>query len=143
MGWTTATSSCRCICKRLWLHDLEADRLRNLKAVSLTLSSRRTALVGRNGQGKTGLLEAVYLLSTGRSFRTRRNDDLVHWDGGPLRISGTVESRLGKETLGLIIDQGERGLLKLPADWLVRRRHNPFYDYLEQRVLEWVGKASR
>ncbi len=70
-----------------------------------------TALVGRNGQGKTSLLEAVYLLSTGRSFQTRRNEDLVHWDGGPMRLSGTVEGRLGKQTLGLVLDNGERKLL--------------------------------
>jgi DNA replication and repair protein RecF len=102
----------------LWLLDLEADRLRNLKAVSLTLSSRMTALVGRNGQGKTSLLEAVYLLSTGRSFRTRRNEDLVHWDGGPLRLSGTVEGRLGKQTMGLVFNDGERKLLlnQAPVD---------------------------
>ena len=93
------------------LCDLEADRLRNLKAVSLALSSRMTALVGRNGQGKTSLLEAVYLLSTGRSFRTRRNDELIHWDGGPMRLSGTVEGRLGKQTLGLVLDGSERTLL--------------------------------
>ena len=70
-----------------------------------------TALVGRNGQGKTSLLEAVYLLSTGRSFQTRRNEDLINWDGGPLRISGTVEGRLGKQKLGLVMDNGERKLL--------------------------------
>ena len=34
--------------------------------------------------------------------------------------------------------QGERGLMKIPSDWLLRLRHNPFYDYLEQRVVEWV-----
>ena len=95
----------------MWLLELEADRLRNLKAVGLSLSSRMTALVGRNGQGKTSLLEAVYLLSTGRSFRTRRNDELIHWDGGPLRLSGIVEGRLGKQTLGLVLDKGERTLL--------------------------------
>ena len=70
-----------------------------------------TALVGRNGQGKTSVLEAIYLLSTGRSFRTRRSEDLIHWNGGPLRISGTVEGRLGKQTLGLVLDDGERRLL--------------------------------
>jgi DNA replication and repair protein RecF len=95
----------------LWLLELEADRLRNLKAVSLGLSSRMTALVGRNGQGKTSLLEAVYLLSTGRSFQTRRSEDLIHWDGGPLRISGTVESRLGSQKLGMVMDGAERKLL--------------------------------
>jgi DNA replication and repair protein RecF len=70
-----------------------------------------TALVGRNGQGKTSLLEAVYLLSTGRSFRTRRNEELVHWEGGPLRLSGTVEGRLGRQRIGLVLDQGDRRLL--------------------------------
>jgi hypothetical protein len=44
--------------------------------------------------------------------------------------------------LGQMSLQGERGLLKLPADWLLRLRHNPFYDYLEQRVLEWVTDTA-
>ena len=34
--------------------------------------------------------------------------------------------------------QGERGLLKIPYSFLVRIRYNPFYDYLEGRVLEWL-----
>ncbi|MDJ0861526.1 MAG: alpha/beta fold hydrolase [Gammaproteobacteria bacterium] len=44
--------------------------------------------------------------------------------------------------LGQIEIQGERGLLKLPADWLLRLRHNPFYGFLEARAIEWV-KASK
>jgi DNA replication and repair protein RecF len=95
----------------LWLVELQADRLRNLRAVSLSLSSRMTALVGRNGQGKTSLLEAVYLLSTGRSFRTRRQDDLISWEGGPARLDGNVEGRLGRQRLGLVIDGADRRLL--------------------------------
>ena len=34
--------------------------------------------------------------------------------------------------------QGERGLLKIPADWLLRMRYNPFYTFLERRSLAWV-----
>ena len=40
--------------------------------------------------------------------------------------------------LGQIPIQGERGLLLFPADWLLRLRHNPFYDYLETRTLQWL-----
>ncbi|MCU0586480.1 MAG: hypothetical protein MUC46_10560, partial [Desulfobacterales bacterium] len=40
--------------------------------------------------------------------------------------------------LGEMAIQGERGLLTLPLDWLLRLRYNPFYDYLETRVLAWV-----
>jgi len=41
--------------------------------------------------------------------------------------------------LGHLDVRGERNLLRFPADWLMRLRHNPFYDYQETRVLEWLG----
>ena len=41
--------------------------------------------------------------------------------------------------LGQMGLQGERGLLTISADWQFRLRYNPFYDYIEQRSLEWVG----
>ena len=44
----------------------------------------------------------------------------------------------GALQLGQLGIQGERGLLKFSSDWLLRLRHNPFYDLLEARVLEWV-----
>ncbi len=49
--------------------------------------------------------------------------------------------------LGQMAIQGERGLMKISPDWLLRLRYNPFYDYLERRVLEWVtdtrGRTAR
>ncbi|MBK1618915.1 hypothetical protein CKO42_10825 [Lamprobacter modestohalophilus] len=44
--------------------------------------------------------------------------------------------------LGQLAVRGERGVLKVPAQWLLRLRHNPFYDYQEQRVLDWIDDAS-
>src|SRR5208337_1874765 len=46
---------------------------RNLKDRELSLGAREIFLVGRNGQGKTNLLEAVHLLSVGSSFREKRS----------------------------------------------------------------------
>ena len=51
----------------------------------------------------------------------------------------------GKEDiifLGQMAIQGERGLLKIPSDFLIRLRYNPFYAFLEARVLEWLDGAS-
>jgi alpha-beta hydrolase superfamily lysophospholipase len=45
--------------------------------------------------------------------------------------------------LGQMAFKGERGLLQFPADWLLRLRHNPFYAYLELRVLAWIDDATR
>lgn len=95
----------------MWLSDLEADRLRNLKAVSVGLPAGLTVVAGRNGQGKTSLLEAIYLLGTGRSFRSRRNDELIAWEGGPLRVAGKLSSRVGRSRLTVVLDGAARGLL--------------------------------
>ncbi len=48
--------------------------------------------------------------------------------------------------LGDLAIKGERGLLKIPENWLLRMRYNPFYTYLESRVINWLedaGKPSR
>ena len=44
--------------------------------------------------------------------------------------------------LGQQAFQGERGILKIPGDFLLRLRHNPFYDYLESRVLNWLENPA-
>jgi alpha-beta hydrolase superfamily lysophospholipase len=44
--------------------------------------------------------------------------------------------------LGQMAIQGERGTLQLSSDWLLRLRHNPFYDYLERRALAWIDSAG-
>lgn len=44
--------------------------------------------------------------------------------------------------LGHVAIQGERGLLTFSSDWLIRLRHNPFFDYQEQRVSAWIEEAA-
>jgi DNA replication and repair protein RecF len=95
----------------MWLRKIEADRLRNLRAVNVDLPAGLTLVTGRNGQGKTGVLEAIYLLGTGRSFRTRKNDELISWAGGPLRVAGAVEGRRGRTRLTVVMEREERRLL--------------------------------
>jgi alpha-beta hydrolase superfamily lysophospholipase len=44
--------------------------------------------------------------------------------------------------LGRMAIQGERDLLKIPYSFLVRLRYNPFYAFLETRVLQWFAKGN-
>jgi alpha-beta hydrolase superfamily lysophospholipase len=44
--------------------------------------------------------------------------------------------------LGQIALQGERGLLTISPNWMIRLRYNPFYDYLEQRTLDWINHSN-
>lgn len=44
--------------------------------------------------------------------------------------------------LGDLAIKGERGILKIPGEWLLRLRYNPFYPYMQTRVLQWLDGAS-
>lgn len=50
------------------IQQLNIHKLRNLGQAELTLA-RCNLIIGANGSGKTSLLEAVFLLSRGKSFR--------------------------------------------------------------------------
>ena len=66
-------------------------------------------LVGRNGQGKTSLLEALYVLLTGRSFRTAKLVDCLGWDaGGRATVAGELAagSRARDVRLELLAREG-------------------------------------
>jgi alpha-beta hydrolase superfamily lysophospholipase len=44
--------------------------------------------------------------------------------------------------LGELALRGERGLSALPAEWVLRMRYNPFYEVVEDGVLDWVNAAN-
>jgi len=50
-----------------------------------------TIIYGPNGHGKTNLLEAIYVLSLGKSFKSIVHDDLLKWEMDFLRVVGEVE----------------------------------------------------
>ena len=56
---------------------LRAYKFRNFDEITVELAAPQVFLVGENGQGKTNFLEALYLLSYGSSFRTRKDSELV------------------------------------------------------------------
>lgn len=59
------------------LKSLQIQNLRNIKSVRLDLHPKLNLVSGPNGSGKTSFLEAIYLLSTGHSFRTREITPLI------------------------------------------------------------------
>ena len=83
---------------------LQLQDFRNLAEVTLSPSPRLTVLLGQNGQGKTNLLEAVYLLTTLRPLRAARLAELVRFGQprasvGATVTRGSVERRLSVEVL--------------------------------------------
>ena len=74
------------------LTSITIENYRNIATAELYPGREMTVLYGRNGQGKTNLLEAVYLLGTGRPFRTAKVPDLIKQDTTSATIRGKLET---------------------------------------------------
>ncbi|MEE4297238.1 MAG: DNA replication/repair protein RecF [Wenzhouxiangella sp.] len=68
------------------LAQLTIEGVRNLAPVTLRPSSNLNWFQGENGAGKTSVLEAVYLLARGRSFRSHRIGSVIQHNQNQLRV---------------------------------------------------------
>ena len=59
------------------LAELRIQNLRCVESAQLNFSPELNLIAGANGAGKTSILEAIFLLGRGRSFRTRSSERLI------------------------------------------------------------------
>jgi DNA replication and repair protein RecF len=90
------------------LRRVQVTDFRCLHQVDLEFDPQFTLISGPNASGKTSLLEAIYVLGRGRSFRTRQLSPLVRTGARRMMIVGETESGNRRVTLG--VEGTEEGL---------------------------------
>lgn len=90
------------------LDRLSLRNFRNYENLESTFSPGVNLIVGDNAQGKTNLLEAVFYLSTGRSFRTRREMELILFHREFADLEGTVTDQARRQNLRAILFAGRK-----------------------------------
>lgn len=66
---------------------IEAENYRNIKKMELIPSPGVNIIYGDNGQGKTNLIEAIWLFTGARSFRSAKENDLICFGENALKLS--------------------------------------------------------
>ena len=90
------------------LFSLEQCNFRNLKEFSLEFSSGITIVSGKNGQGKSNLLEAIHIICQGFSFRTKTLQEAINWNAD----SFVLRAKTGKNEAAIQADSsGVKGKL--------------------------------
>lgn len=74
------------------LSRLEVTQFRNLEPAAVDLSGKAVGVFGDNGSGKTSLLEAIYCLGTGRSFRVGQPSAMIQHGKESLLVRGQLSS---------------------------------------------------
>jgi len=94
------------------IESLTLYQFRNLSDQTISFSPRLNVITGRNGQGKTNLVEAIHLLSAARSFRTSSNSELWRWNSKQCSVFADVQAERNEESdrysLGMLLDDGAK-----------------------------------
>lgn len=76
---------------------LSTHSFRNLKNTSLEFDTNNNYFVGDNGSGKSSLLESIFFIAHGKSFRTTKLEHITHYDKSNVVVSvlDDLNNRLG------------------------------------------------
>jgi len=89
------------------IKDVSVLGFRNFKRKRFIFSPKTTIIVGPNASGKTNILEALYLLSTGKSFKARLTEEMINYDKEIARAKAQVVSGINPEA---VLTRGEINL---------------------------------
>ncbi len=101
---------------------LKLTNFRNIEDISLTFTDGVQVICGENAQGKTNILEAIYLASTMRSFRTGKENMMLRYGEKQAHLSLTFETHGREQTLDITLCDKEHKKVYLDGRRLTRTR---------------------
>jgi DNA replication and repair protein RecF len=112
----------------VFLKNLKLSNYRNFSSVDLKLSNS-TLFVGKNAQGKSNVLDAVYFLATTKSPKAEKDSQLIKEDQTVCRVEGVIEKEgEGENNLEIVMQDNSEGFTK-------RTRVNG----VSRRVVDYLG----
>ncbi|MET3683821.1 DNA replication and repair protein RecF [Alkalibacillus flavidus] len=75
------------------IENITVEHYRNYDSLSLQFDRQINVIIGENAQGKTNLMEAIYVLAFTKSHRTSKDKELVKWDSEYGKIKGSIFKR--------------------------------------------------
>jgi len=94
----------------MYIEQLKLSNYRNYEKLSLQFSPKINVFIGENAQGKTNVMESIYVLAMAKSHRTSNDKELIHWDADYGKIEGVVQKKYGPLPIELTLSKkGKKG----------------------------------
>ena len=101
---------------------LSIRNFRNISSASITLDAEDIVFTGINGQGKTNILEAIYILCYGSSFRTSHLKEAINRKEESFSLKASFEDDIGiKQNISILFD-GNKRLIEIDGKEIKDRR---------------------
>lgn len=120
------------------IKSIHLTNFRNFGAKRFEFTDEISLILGPNASGKTNVLEALYFLSTGKSFKARLEEDVVKYDKDISRIYGIAEGvDKNKTNLEVMVT---RGLIDIGGDRPEKApRKKLIVNGIPRRMIDFAG----
>ncbi|MEH6949092.1 DNA replication/repair protein RecF [Bacillus sp. JJ634] len=77
----------------MYIENIHLRNYRNYEEVELSFENKVNVILGENAQGKTNVMESIFVLAMAKSHRTSNDKELIRWDKEYAKIEGRVKKR--------------------------------------------------
>ncbi|MGH7203945.1 MAG: DNA replication/repair protein RecF, partial [Candidatus Levyibacteriota bacterium] len=128
------------------LNHLSLQNFRNYSKSEFTFNDNITVIVGSNASGKTNLLESIVLLATGKSFKSEKEKQLIHFGKQAARVKGKITlmeetegTKETEETKGLDEEELEVTIAEAPTQFMQKRY---LVNGVSKRRVDFAGRLQ-
>jgi DNA replication and repair protein RecF len=89
----------------MYIEELALKNYRNYETLTVQFENKVNVILGENAQGKTNVMESIYVLAMAKSHRTSNDKDLIRWDQEYAKIEGRVQKQYSSLPLQLVISK--------------------------------------
>ena len=100
---------------------LKINSFRNHKNKEFSFNKGVTVIFGENGSGKTSVLEAIYLLSMGKSFKTNRQKEMIKKGMDKAIINGSFFKNNITNKIDVLVDSKLKKRIKINGKEVLKR----------------------
>src|SRR3990167_7578768 len=126
----------------MYITRIRLTNYRSFKDTALSFSKDITVIVGPNASGKTNVMESIFLLSTGKSFHARIEEEMVAYDEEIARVKGAIIETDGEKVgtnLEVVITQGTITIGESPEKVEKIARKRLLINGVGKRLVDFAG----
>ncbi|HEO8420264.1 DNA replication/repair protein RecF [Niallia sp. FSL W8-0635] len=112
----------------MYIDELLLRNYRNYEELDISFENKVNVILGENAQGKTNVMESIYVLAMAKSHRTSNDKELICWDKEYAKIEGRLVKTHGKVPMQLVVS---------------KKGKKAKFNHIEQRKLsQYIGNMN-
>ncbi|HAN09094.1 MAG TPA: DNA replication/repair protein RecF [Clostridiales bacterium] len=97
----------------MYINNLKLENFRNYKTLDINLDKGLNVFIGNNAQGKTNLLESIYILAMGKSYKEHKDLELINWNNEELYIKTILSKKDREEHINIYINKNKKKTISI------------------------------